>query len=73
MSFDNQQSFGQYLNLNGKAILVTGGTGSFGKAFIKTVLEKYKIRRCILFSRDELKQYEMSPGPYTQLTLPTTP
>jgi len=60
MSFDNQQSFGQYLNLNGKAILVTGGTGSFGKAFIKTVLEKYKIRRCIVFSRDELKQYEMS-------------
>jgi UDP-N-acetylglucosamine 4,6-dehydratase/5-epimerase len=60
MSINNQQPYGQYLNLNDKAILVTGGTGSFGKAFIKTVLEKYKIRRCIVFSRDELKQYEMS-------------
>jgi UDP-N-acetylglucosamine 4,6-dehydratase len=42
-----------------KSILVTGGTGSFGKAFIKTVLENYKPRRLVVFSRDELKQYEM--------------
>jgi UDP-N-acetylglucosamine 4,6-dehydratase len=42
-----------------KSILVTGGTGSFGKAFIKTVLEKFKPRRVVVFSRDELKQYEM--------------
>ena len=52
--------FGPYLDLNDKTILVTGGTGSFGRAFIKTVLQSYKIRRCIVFSRDELKQYEMS-------------
>jgi UDP-N-acetylglucosamine 4,6-dehydratase len=45
---------------NGKSILVTGGTGSFGKAFIKIVLERYKPRRVIVYSRDELKQYEMA-------------
>lgn len=43
-----------------KTILVTGGTGSFGKKFIKTVLERYKPRRVIVYSRDELKQFEMS-------------
>lgn len=47
--------------LNGKSILVTGGTGSFGKAFIKTIFEKYPdVKRVVVFSRDELKQYEMS-------------
>lgn len=45
--------------LEGKSILVTGGTGSFGKQFIRTVLERYKVRRLIVLSRDELKQYEM--------------
>jgi UDP-N-acetylglucosamine 4,6-dehydratase/5-epimerase len=45
---------------NGKSILVTGGTGSFGKAFIKTVLDRYEPRRVIVYSRDELKQYEMA-------------
>jgi UDP-N-acetylglucosamine 4,6-dehydratase len=50
----------QHANLNGKTILVTGGTGSFGRAFIKTVLDKYDVKRCIVFSRDELKQYEMN-------------
>ena len=55
---DNLKPFGPYLDLNDKTILVTGGTGSFGRAFIKTVLQRYKIRRCIVFSRDELKQYE---------------
>ncbi|WP_378950633.1 UDP-N-acetylglucosamine 4,6-dehydratase (inverting) [Pelosinus sp. sgz500959] len=44
---------------NNKSILVTGGTGSFGKKFIKTVLEKYKPKKVIVFSRDELKQFEM--------------
>jgi UDP-N-acetylglucosamine 4,6-dehydratase len=44
----------------GKSILVTGGTGSFGKAFIRIVLERYKPRRVIVYSRDELKQYEMA-------------
>lgn len=47
-------------NLDGKAILVTGGTGSFGKAFVRTVLERYKPSRLVIFSRDELKQYEMN-------------
>jgi UDP-N-acetylglucosamine 4,6-dehydratase len=42
-----------------KSILITGGTGSFGKKFVKTILERYKPRRVIVFSRDELKQYEM--------------
>jgi UDP-N-acetylglucosamine 4,6-dehydratase/5-epimerase len=45
---------------NEKSVLVTGGTGSFGKAFIKTVLQRYKPRRIIVYSRDELKQYEMA-------------
>lgn len=44
---------------DGKSILVTGGTGSFGHHFIKTVLERYRPQKLIVFSRDELKQYEM--------------
>jgi UDP-N-acetylglucosamine 4,6-dehydratase len=48
------------LDLEGKSILVTGGTGSFGKKFVKTVLERYNPHRLIIFSRDELKQFEMS-------------
>ncbi len=44
---------------NGKSILVTGGTGSFGKKFIKVLLEKYKPKKVIVYSRDELKQFEM--------------
>ncbi|MDQ7831824.1 MAG: UDP-N-acetylglucosamine 4,6-dehydratase (inverting) [Desulfovibrionaceae bacterium] len=46
--------------LNDKSILVTGGTGSFGTEFIRTTLRSYKPKRLIVFSRDELKQYEMS-------------
>jgi len=46
--------------LESKSILVTGGTGSFGKAFVKTVLKRYPgIRRLVVYSRDELKQSEM--------------
>ncbi len=44
---------------NGKDILITGGTGSFGKKFIKILLERYQPRRVIVYSRDELKQFEM--------------
>lgn len=47
------------MDLTGKSVLVTGGTGSFGKKFVKTVLDRYKPRRLIVFSRDELKQFEM--------------
>jgi len=42
-----------------KSILITGGTGSFGKLYVKTLAERYRPRRIIIFSRDELKQYEM--------------
>src|SRR5580700_9774390 len=49
-----------WMDLNGKSVLVTGGTGSFGKHFIKTVIAQYKPRRLIIFSRDELKQFEMA-------------
>ena len=44
---------------NNKSILITGGTGSFGKQYIKTILEHYQPKRLIVFSRDELKQFEM--------------
>jgi len=46
--------------LNGKKLLLTGGTGSFGKVFTRCVLEKYKPEKFIIFSRDELKQFEMA-------------
>ncbi|BCG48881.1 UDP-N-acetylglucosamine 4,6-dehydratase (inverting) [Citrifermentans bremense] len=47
--------------LNGKSILVTGGTGSFGKKFVETLLLKYPgVSRIVVFSRDELKQFEMA-------------
>ena len=44
---------------NNKTILVTGGTGSFGKKFIKTIFKRYKPKKIIIYSRDELKQFEM--------------
>ena len=50
-------------DLNDASILVTGGTGSFGKAFIKAVLKRYKPKKTIIFSRDELKQHEMQQDP----------
>ncbi len=48
-----------WLDLNEKSVLITGGTGSFGKHFVKLVIERYRPRRLVIFSRDELKQYEM--------------
>jgi len=45
---------------NGKNIFITGGTGSFGKKYTKIILDKYKPNKIIIFSRDELKQYEMA-------------
>ena len=44
---------------NDKSILITGGTGSFGKQYVKTILERYKPKKLIVYSRDELKQFEM--------------
>ena len=49
---------------NNKNILITGGTGSFGKAFAKKILTNYKPKKLIIFSRDELKQNEMSLDPF---------
>jgi UDP-N-acetylglucosamine 4,6-dehydratase len=49
------------MSLNNKAILITGGTGSFGKAFVKLVLERYPgIKRLVIYSRDEQKQFQMA-------------
>ena len=45
--------------LDGRSALITGGTGSFGKRFVKTILDETDVRRVAIFSRDELKQYEM--------------
>jgi UDP-N-acetylglucosamine 4,6-dehydratase/5-epimerase len=46
-------------SLRGKSVLITGGTGSFGKRFVATALERLELKRLVVFSRDELKQYEM--------------
>lgn len=48
------------INWKNKVVLITGGTGSFGQKFVETMLEKYKPKKLIIFSRDELKQFEMS-------------
>ena len=46
-------------SLDGKSVLITGGTGSFGQRFARTVLERHMPRRVVIYSRDELKQFEM--------------
>lgn len=46
--------------LNEKSIVITGGTGSFGRKFVETVLRKYKLSKLVILSRDEYKQYELS-------------
>ena len=46
--------------LNGASILITGGTGSFGKKYTRTILNRFKPSRVVIYSRDELKQYEMA-------------
>lgn len=43
-----------------KSVLITGGTGSFGKAFVRQALERHKVKRLVVYSRDELKQFEMA-------------
>lgn len=47
-------------NFDDKSILITGGSGSFGKQYVRTILSRYKPRRLIVYSRDELKQFEMA-------------
>ncbi len=46
--------------MNNKSILITGGTGSLGQELTKQILDKYNIKRLVIFSRDELKQYKMA-------------
>ena len=47
--------------LNGKSVLITGGTGSLGKELTKTILEKWpNVKRLVIFSRDEQKQFQMA-------------
>jgi FlaA1/EpsC-like NDP-sugar epimerase len=46
--------------LDNKSILITGGTGSFGHAFLPATLSKYNPRRLVVYSRDEMKQWEMA-------------
>jgi UDP-N-acetylglucosamine 4,6-dehydratase/5-epimerase len=52
------------MSLNGKSVLITGGTGSFGKKLIEHVLSDYYPKRLIIFSRDEFKQHEMANSGY---------
>ena len=45
--------------IKGKSILITGGTGSFGNKFVSLILDKLKPKKLVIFSRDELKQFNM--------------
>jgi len=57
------------MNWNDKTVLVTGGTGSFGKKFIRIMLDEYHPKKIIIFSRDELKQHEMRIAGYDDPSL----
>jgi UDP-N-acetylglucosamine 4,6-dehydratase/5-epimerase len=57
-------------DLRGKSILITGGTGSFGRAFARRLLERHEPRKVIVFSRDEQKQYEMAHDAFLQTREP---
>jgi UDP-N-acetylglucosamine 4,6-dehydratase len=60
-TFQQQRDFlAPAIDLNDRTVLVTGGTGSFGKQFVRLVIDRYKPKKLIVFSRDELKQYEMA-------------
>ncbi len=56
----DQSQHEEKINLDGASILVTGGTGSFGQKFVKRVLDRYDVRRLVVFSRDEQKQFDMA-------------
>ena len=58
-----------WTQFNGKSVLVTGGTGSFGKAFIERLLANSQPSRVVVLSRDELKQAEMASDFQTKKTL----
>jgi UDP-N-acetylglucosamine 4,6-dehydratase/5-epimerase len=57
------------INWRDQVVLVTGGTGSFGKKFVEVMLQDYQPRKLIVFSRDELKQHEMRTGGFSHPTL----
>jgi UDP-N-acetylglucosamine 4,6-dehydratase len=57
---ENRQFTDPMIDLNGRSILVTGATGSFGQSFVRSIIEKYTPSRLIIYSRDELKQHEMA-------------
>lgn len=55
--------------LNNKSVLITGGTGSFGKKFVETILRDYpQVKKIIIYSRDELKQFELEQK-YSEKTI----
>ena len=56
--------------LNNKTIFITGGTGSFGQKFIETILDRYEPKKVIIYSRDELKQFEMQEHKFNKPKLP---
>ncbi len=57
------------MNWQDKIVLITGGTGSFGRKFVDVMLKEYKPKKLIIFSRDELKQHEMRMAGYDQSNL----
>ncbi|MHA1537507.1 MAG: UDP-N-acetylglucosamine 4,6-dehydratase (inverting) [Alphaproteobacteria bacterium] len=56
----DQSHYQPMIDLDGKSILITGGTGSFGRAFTRAIVDSVKPARLVIFSRDEQKQYEMA-------------
>jgi UDP-N-acetylglucosamine 4,6-dehydratase/5-epimerase len=65
----NRQKSGAFMDWKSQAILITGGTGSFGKKFIEIALRNLDPRKIIIFSRDELKQHEMRSSGFDQRNL----
>ena len=58
------------MSIDNKSVLITGGTGSFGKKFIEFILKNFNPRRVIIYSRDELKQFEMQIDPNFSQIIP---
>src|SRR5688572_33231020 len=58
--YERHKTEDRVLMLNNSSILVTGGTGSFGNTFVPMTLAKYNPRRLVIYSRDEMKQWEMA-------------
>jgi UDP-N-acetylglucosamine 4,6-dehydratase len=57
------------MDWNNQVVLITGGTGSFGKKFVEIMLKDFNPRKVIIFSRDELKQHEMREMGFNQSNL----